>query len=231
MITKLKKHVKNNIWLSKLYRLYSHQLFFKKSFSKKIRGIGNKISIRNSSILANCKFEIKGDNNEIIISESTLLKNLRFYIIGNNNRIFISNNVMFFREGDLWIEDDNCEINIGKNSTFEQAHIAATESSSKISIGDDCMFAYEIDIRTGDSHSIFDITTKKRINQAKSIVIDNHVWVATHVSILKGVRISSNSIVATRSVVTKAFEKKNILIGGVPAKILKDNVTWGRERL
>ncbi|HEY9752233.1 MAG TPA: hypothetical protein V6C46_04750, partial [Coleofasciculaceae cyanobacterium] len=57
------------------------------------------------------------------------------------------------------------------------------------------------------------------------------VWIASHVSILKGVSIPDNSIVATRSVVTKSFNMQNTLIGGVPAKVLKNNINWLRERL
>ena len=33
-------------------------------------------------------------------------------------------------------------------------HIAVTEPGSKVQIGKECMFANDIDIRTGDSHSI-----------------------------------------------------------------------------
>lgn len=93
------------------------------------------------------------------------------------------------------------------------------------------MFAYDIDIRTGDSHSIIDTLTNERINYAQNIHIGNHVWIASHVSILKGVHIADSSVVATRAVVTRSFEEKNILIGGMPAKKLKENIAWDRQRI
>lgn len=231
MKEKIKSFVKGNSQILKLYRLYKFGYFFKKSFTKKIKGKNNILKIHKSAILVNCKFKIKGNNNSINIANSCLFKNVMFHINGSNNKIFIEDNVMFFRSGELWIEDDNCLIKIGRNSTFEQAHIAGTESNSKIDIGEDCMFAYGIDIRTGDSHSIIDTISRERINFAKDVFIGNHVWIATHVSIMKGVRILSNSVVATRSVVTKKFNNENILIGGMPAKILRDNITWDRARL
>jgi acetyltransferase-like isoleucine patch superfamily enzyme len=92
------------------------------------------------------------------------------------------------------------------------------------------MFANDIDLRTGDSHSIIDSLSSERINYAQDINIGNHVWVASHVSILKGVHISDNSVVATRAVVTKSFQENNILIGGMPAKKIKENINWDRQR-
>ena len=199
-------------------------------YQKEIRGKNNKFKL-DKAYFTNCKFDISGDGNEVVIMDSASFTNVRFYIRGNNNKITIANKVRFNRGGELWIEDENCEISIGSGSTFEDAHIAVTESRSKVTIGEDCMFAYDIDIRTGDSHSIIDAQTNNRINYAQNITIDNHVWVAAHVSILKGVRLLSNSVVATRSVVTKKFDTGNILIGGSPAKVLKENITWDRKRI
>ena len=88
-----------------------------------------------------------------------------------------------------------------------------------------------IEIRTGDSHSIIDKKDNIRINHAKSITINNHVWIGAHSSILKGTCINNNSIVATRSVVTKVFNEENIIIGGIPAKQIKNNINWLKERI
>ena len=74
-----------------------------------------------------------------------------------------------------------------KNIIIENAHITVTEPNFKVKIGEDCMFAYDIDIRTGDSHSIIDKNSGKRINYAQDISIGNHVWLASHCRILKGV--------------------------------------------
>ncbi len=92
------------------------------------------------------------------------------------------------------------------------------------------MFAYDIDVRTGDSHSIISRTNNERINYAKDVVIDDHVWIGAHCIILKGSFISEDSVVATGSVVTQRFEEKGIIIGGNPAKKIKDQISWDRER-
>jgi acetyltransferase-like isoleucine patch superfamily enzyme len=93
------------------------------------------------------------------------------------------------------------------------------------------MFAYDIDVRTGDSHSIISQSSNERINYAKDIFIGDHVWIAAHSILLKGSSISENSVVATGSVVTQAFEKKGIIIGGNPATQIKEGITWSRKRI
>lgn len=48
---------------------------------------------------------------------------------------------------------------------------------------------------------------------------------------LKGEHIPDNSVVATRSVITKSFQEKAILIGAIFGKKLKENIDWDRERI
>ncbi len=48
----------------------------------------------------------------------------------------------------------------------------------------------------------------------------------TGVSILKGATIFDNSIVAFGSIVTKSFTETNVIIAGIPAKIVKTNINW-----
>lgn len=223
--------VKNQSFLLKTGRNMRDGNLFKKSLSKTIIGKKNNIKINKSARLLQCKIDIEGDANEIVVQENVVLNNVVFYLRGNHNKIHISKNVVFNKDGSLWVEDDHCELTIGESTSFEATHIAVTEPNSKVTIGADCMFANDIDIRTGDSHSILDSRSNKRINFAANVHVGDHVWVGAHVSLLKGTVLLSNSIVATRSVVTKVFTEKGVLLAGTPAKVIKDNVTWSRERI
>jgi acetyltransferase-like isoleucine patch superfamily enzyme len=196
--------------------------------SKRISGINNSLYFK-SIFLSKSKVEIIGGNNTLFFSENTKLDNISVKINGSHNKIIILSGCVL-HSTELWIEDDYCEITIGRGTTIESAHIAVTENNSSIKIGADCMFAKEIVVRTGDSHSIIDLDTNKRLNFARSVVIGNHVWLGHRSVILKGVNIGDNSIIATSSVVTKNVAK-NTLVGGTPAKILKSNVNWTRERI
>jgi len=52
------------------------------------------------------------------------------------------------------------------------------------------------------------------------IRIGNHVWIADKVTILKGVTIGSNVVIAANSVVNQDVPD-NSVVGGVPARVLK----------
>jgi len=108
--------------------------------------------------------------------------------------------------------------------------LAITENNSKLTIGEDCMFSKNIEVRTGDSHSIIDLETGQRINPAKDVHIGNHVWVGAHAKILKGVSIADHAIIATGAIVTNNIPA-NCIASGVPAKVIKENITWKRERV
>lgn len=57
-------------------------------------------------------------------------------------------------------------------------------------------------------------------NHPAAIHIGKKVWVGSHVTILPGVTIGDNAIIAAGAVVTKDVAA-NTVVGGVPAKFLK----------
>jgi acetyltransferase-like isoleucine patch superfamily enzyme len=55
---------------------------------------------------------------------------------------------------------------------------------------------------------------------AKPIVIERNVWIAAGATIIGGVTIGENSVVAAGSVVTKDVPP-NTLVGGNPARVIR----------
>jgi acetyltransferase-like isoleucine patch superfamily enzyme len=196
---------------------------------KQIQGQGNLMQAEGA-ILANVALDIIGDDNHIVIGEGSVLYNVTFRIRGDRHRIEFGRNCRMIRGGLIWFEDCDGVLQVGQNTTMVDATIAVTEPGSKIVIGEECMFANDIDIRTGDSHSIIDANTGKRLNFAEDVNIGNRVWIASHVIVLKGVTIGENTIVATGSVVTRPCEA-GAIVAGNPARVVKTGVSWKRERL
>lgn len=196
--------------------------------SRKIKGRNNNICI-SKSIIKNSSFDIQGNDNTIKIDSQSIIENLTFYIRGSGHNISIGSNCRFNQGGTIWIEDEGCSLTIGDNTLILQADISLTESSSSIEIGKDCMLSSDIDIRSGDSHSIIDLSTGERINQASNIKIEDHVWIGAHARILKGVTIAKNSVVGMGSIVTTNVYS-NTVVAGIPAKTVKTNITWDSDR-
>jgi acetyltransferase-like isoleucine patch superfamily enzyme len=92
------------------------------------------------------------------------------------------------------------------------------------------MFSFNVDIRNGDSHSIFSQESGKRINWAKNVEIGNHVWLGAHTQIIGGTKIGQNSIIGIRSLVNGAISENSIAVG-IPAKVVKTGFTWDSKRL
>jgi len=195
---------------------------------KTIRGQGNVFDAEGAS-LSEVRLDIIGDNNRITIGQGCVLSNVHFRIRGSGHRIEFGENCRVSRGAVLWFEDHNGLLQVGSGTTMVEVHIAVTENS-KVMIGEDCMFANDIDIRTGDSHSVIDMQTGERLNFAGDVTISRHVWIAPHTVVLKGVTIGENSIIATGAVVTKSCDA-GVIMGGNPAKAIKTGVTWKRERV
>lgn len=95
-------------------------------------------------------------------------------------------------------------------------------------IGQDCMFAKNIELRTGDNHAIFQ--HGKRVNHGGSISIGHHVWIGANAKIMKGVLIPSGSVIGNSSLVTRSLEEENAIYVGVPAKLIKSDICWYRDK-
>ena len=121
-------------------------------------------------------------------------------------------------------------IKIGKNSSIGgRALILCTRA--KLIIGNYVMIGPQVSIITGD-HKI-DTVGKYMVNVSDDekvpendlpVVIEDDVWIGANSTILKGVTIGEGSVVAAGSVVTKNVPAYTI-VGGVPAKIIKNRFT------
>jgi acetyltransferase-like isoleucine patch superfamily enzyme len=88
-----------------------------------------------------------------------------------------------------------------------------------ISIGNGVVIVRNVHIRDSDGHTLNDGI------DILPVVIGNKVWIGANVTILKGVTIGDGAVVAANSLVNKDIPPK-CLVGGVPAKIIKENVEW-----
>ena len=123
---------------------------------------------------------------------------------------------------------DNCKMYIGKKCIFNGGSInfILGEEGPEIHIGAGCLFAHNVKMKTTDNHVIYNIETRKRENPAGNIVIGNHVWFCDDVLILNNSRVCDNSVVATRALLSGVITEENVVLAGIPARIVKRNINW-----
>jgi acetyltransferase-like isoleucine patch superfamily enzyme len=114
-------------------------------------------------------------------------------------------------------------VNDGATLTLGSGYInnnATIDCFEAITIGHGVAISSGVTIRDSDNHAINGNT-----RVTAPIVIGDHVWIGLNATILKGVQIGTGAVVAAGAVVT-ADVPGNTLVGGVPARVLKENVTW-----
>ncbi|KPI19775.1 transferase hexapeptide repeat containing protein [Actinobacteria bacterium OK074] len=115
---------------------------------------------------------------------------------------------------------------IGRGSTCESGIVVAQEKS--VVIGEDCMFSFSIEIRTTDTHAIYDVKSGERVNADRPVEIGDHVWLGKQAVVLKGASIGSGSVLGTRSVLSGSVPPLAIA-AGVPARVVREGATWTRR--
>lgn len=91
-------------------------------------------------------------------------------------------------------------------------------------IGNDCIFGNYVSIHP-ENHNYDDTDIPIRLQGVnhKGITIGNNCWIGAKATILDGTIIGNGCIVAAGAVVTGHFPD-NVIIGGVPAKIIKSRI-------
>lgn len=92
-------------------------------------------------------------------------------------------------------------------------------ASDEITLGDGVMFAHGAYVTDSDWHTIYDRTV--RAEQPTPVHIGKNVWLGDHSTVLKGVTIGENSVVAARAVVTRDVPA-NVVVAGNPARVVKE---------
>lgn len=122
-----------------------------------------------------------------------------------------------------------CRFDIGGEATASIGEGVMINCNTKIiimhslTIGNSSTISWDCQLLDYDFHKISYEGRKIIDNEIK---IGNHVWIGCGVKIYKGVVIPDGCIIASDSVVKGSFTVKNALIGGSPARILRENVEW-----
>lgn len=191
----------------------------------------------------------QGQNNQVIIPDSVREQsNCRIILRGSGNRIEIKDRCRLAGDASINLGSD-CKVFFDEGSNLQMMEIFAADKAiinlgkviscswhtriychepAKVTVGYDCLIASGVLLTASDMHSIIDIESGDRINPAQDIVIEDHVWLASSVRVMKGVSIGKDSAIGVGAIVTTNIPPQCVAVG-IPAKIIKTGTTWKHE--
>ena len=115
---------------------------------------------------------------------------------------------------------------VGENFRINEYSYLSARGKSKIVIGNSVTISSFAKLITAsyDIEQYFNIgkNTNNDIHKEEDIYLGNNCWVGAGAIILGGVRLEGdNVIVAAGAIVTKSFKGSNLILGGIPARIIK----------
>jgi acetyltransferase-like isoleucine patch superfamily enzyme len=118
------------------------------------------------------------------------------------------------------ISADGGTVSIGDN-TYVGFQCILLGGPAGLRIGSDVMFGPQCLVVANDHGLRRDALFRKQALTSKGISIADNVWVSGHVTIVDGVSVGSGCVIAAGSVVTRDVPS-GVLVGGVPARILRE---------
>ncbi len=133
----------------------------------------------------------------------------------------------------------DCQVFVAKNATLSLGNMASLGSEGKIicttqiTLHDFARIGSESRLIDTNSHQMIDLKSGVKLNITETIEIGSHNYIGSCVSIMPGTKTPNYCTVAIHSLLNKDYIAwgENILIGGIPAKLLREHTTrdWKGE--
>ena len=169
-----------------------------------------------------------GSNSTVILHEPCVRFRGSKLVMGENCTVTFKSSRTKLKKMELNVWSENGSLEIGHNllPNFNCRINVYREPDLHVKIGDNCMMGPNVEISASDAHCIYQTTDGTVLNRGKDVIIGNHCWFTSNVSVFKGVTIADNCIFGAGAIVTKECLTPNALYVGSPAKMIKENVNW-----
>ena len=109
-------------------------------------------------------------------------------------------------------------LSIGKNCWIgKNFHV---NGNGHVKVGDNCDIAPDVILSTG-GHKIGDAERRAGEGEIFNITIESGTWIGTRVTVINNTTVGKSCVVAACACITKDVPD-NLLVGGIPAKILRE---------
>lgn len=135
--------------------------------------------------------------------------------LGKDSRVIVRGSFDFYYGADVQLFD-GAVLTLGDSFINSDCKVRCHDS---ITIGDGCAISHDFTVMDSNAHIL------NGSRGTAPVVIGDHVWIGTRVTVLPGVNIGDGAVVAAGALVTKDVPA-GALVGGVPAKVIHEHVEW-----
>lgn len=167
-------------------------------------------------------------NNIVVIGRDTTIYG-KILLQADDGLIIFGEQITWWCELQIRLSSDTQFLFWGARATSNGTSIVMEGTGHHVIIGEDDMFSSGIYIRNSDLHSLVDLDSSDWINKPGNILLEPHVWIGQDTMILKNTVIGYGSTIGAKSLVNKSIPRFS-LAAGVPARVLRQNVSWDRNR-
>ena len=119
-------------------------------------------------------------------------------------------------------------LEINENAELESGYLTVNSNSvlvanKKITIGNDVMIGRNVIIYDSDFHSL-----NNKENISEPVIIGDHVWIATNVTIMKGVHIGDGSVIATGTIIRENVPECVVARNETMKIVFSHDAAWKR---
>lgn len=141
----------------------------------------------------------------------------RFSVTAPDAGVVLGEWVHLYRGVAFYVDAPGARIEIGDRTFINRR--TEIMSKQRVTIGADCAISWDVQISDHDNHKL------DGRRACEPVTVGNNVWIGARATVLKGVTIGDGAVVAAGALVTDDVPPR-ALVGGVPARILRENVTW-----
>lgn len=109
-------------------------------------------------------------------------------------------------------------ITIGSGTSL--SNDVSIRALNRIVIGRNCLIGDRVTIYDSDFHEVSPDFRRRSPGVTEPVLIADNVWIGSQVTILRGVEVGQNSVIAAGSIVTRSVPV-NSIVAGNPAKIIR----------